>query len=828
MAESAPGPVSPSDGQEHRCLAPGLTPWQWWLGAWVLGLLAAAHPWPGLAGGALLAVPAWPGLHGRLLRIAFSLCFLLGWAVGAATAPGQAPAMPDWMAERSQARVTGVIRAVDTRPEGRFRLVLDDLSWELDQEGGRSEGPLAGALVLTWKDPDTLPAPGQRASFKGRVKPVRGFDNIDTWNSRDWWARQGVRWRSWVQWPDIVDLDGAPSEPWRLRYALRHAVLEHAPQGRGRALVLALALGDRSELDQGLVDLFRRSGLAHSLALSGLHLGMVASCGWLLAWLVGLARPRVFLRLPRQRLAVLLAAPFALAYVWLGGATPSLVRAGLMLACFGWLLLRGRQRVLVDGLSIALALILSVSPQSVHDIRLQFSALAVGGLAWCLPPAWRWLRRLLPGGGWRTPARAALLVLLTSAIANLALLPLTAQAFGRLPLDILPNAVWLPLLATLVMPLSLAGTALSAMGPLAWAGQALLWAAASLSGWFVEGLSLLDLAGGLPEAVVLRPGWAGLAGYYAASVGMLLWLGARRTGGNRRRAGVLVLAGLCLLTLPQAGRAVADARQAVRMTVLDTGQSQAVLIQGPGGVRALLDGGGGWSDDFDMGRAVTVPALTAGRPPRLDLVCMSHPDRDHAQGLVDVVEHLDVARFGYNGQWPGHGLASHLPGLLETHAVPVADLSAGGVLELAPGLQLQVMHPPRGYFPSEDNDDSLVLRLVWRGVGLALIPGDVESQGLAVLLETVRDMGRDLSAHVLVLPHHGSRSSLAPDLYAWVRPGLAVAAAGFLNPFGHPNADVVRTLGVPVLTTGDVGAVELTWSDPEELPKVRTADKTEK
>ena len=817
--------------ESFRSLAPGLTPWQWWLGAWVLGLFAAGQPWPSLVGLVLLAVPAQPRLPSRFFRAAFMLCFLLGWAVGAFTAPGPAPPLPEWMAQRRVVDVSGVIRDVDTRPGGRFRLIVDDLAWELDQAGG----DLPGVLVLTWKDPEFSsapgPAPGRTVRFRGRVKPVRGFVNFDSWNSRDWWARRDVRWRSWVQWPSTVDLSGEASWAWKTRYALRRAVLEHSPEGPGRALVLALALGDRSTLDQDTVDLFRRAGLAHSLALSGLHLGMVASSGWLLAWLVGLVRPGIFLIMPRQRLAVILAAPFTLAYVWLGGATPSLVRAAIMLACFGWLLLRGRERVVVDGLFAALALILVLSPGSVHDIRLQFSALAVGGMAWGLPPLWRGIRWLLPGPGWRRPARAMILVLATTLTANLALLPLTAQSFGRLPLDVLPNVVWLPVLALAVMPLSLAGMVLCAVGAavpgLAWLGQALLWAAASLSDWFVQALHLVDVMGGLPEAVVLRPGWAGLAGYYALAA-VLLWVVTGRGKAMPRRAAMLALAGLCLLAVPQLGRAVDESRDRVRLIVLDTGQSQAVLVEGPDGVRALLDGGGGWSDDFDLGRAVTVPAITAGRPPRLDLACMSHPDRDHAQGLVDVAEHMDVARFGYNGQWPEHGLAARLPGLLAERGVPVADLSAGDVLYLGPDggpdLQLQVMHPPRGYFPAEDNDDSLVLRLVWRGHGLALVPGDVEAQGLAVLLETTREGGRDLSADLLVLPHHGSKSSLCPDLYAWVHPRLAVAAVGFLNPFGHPHPDVVRAVGVPVLSTGDVGAIELTWDDPESPPMVRTAD----
>ncbi|MEF3695987.1 ComEC/Rec2 family competence protein, partial [Desulfolutivibrio sp.] len=201
---------------------------------------------------------------------------------------------------------------------------------------------------------------------------------------------------------------------------------ELAPAPRptpGGAMLLALLTGDRSELTTTDMDLVRRASLAHALALSGMHVGYVAALGWLLAWIAGRIRPGIFLRLPRQKLAVLLAAPLVCGYVWLGGATPSLVRAALMFACFGFLILLDRPRILLDGLFLALALIVAASPLSVFDIRLQLSALAVAGLAVFWPLGMAVFARLPLPERLRPTAVWLFGVLWTSLAAETALLP---------------------------------------------------------------------------------------------------------------------------------------------------------------------------------------------------------------------------------------------------------------------------------------------------------------------------------------------------------------------------------------------------------------------
>ncbi|MEW5773440.1 MAG: MBL fold metallo-hydrolase, partial [Thermodesulfobacteriota bacterium] len=264
--------------------------------------------------------------------------------------------------------------------------------------------------------------------------------------------------------------------------------------------------------------------------------------------------------------------------------------------------------------------------------------------------------------------------------------------------------------------------------------------------------------------------------------------------------------GLCLLFFPALERGLAAARDEARLTLLDTGQSQAVLVEAPGGVRVLVDGGGSVSRTFDLGRAVTGPALTANRPPRLDLAVLSHPDADHAQGLVHVLSRFRVDRFAWGGSQPEGRLGEEFREALARGGLEPETWRAGEVHALGGGLEVQVLHPGTGGRLKNPNDTSLALRLAWRGRGLAVLCGDLERPGLAALLARKPDLG----AEVLVLPHHGSDSSLVQELYDRVVPGQALAAAGLNNSYGFPGAGVRAELarrGVPLWTTGESGAL---------------------
>jgi competence protein ComEC len=207
---------------------------------------------------------------------------------------------------------------------------------------------------------------------------------------------------------------------------------------------------------------------------------------------------------------------------------------------------------------------------------------------------------------------------------------------------------------------------------------------------------------------------------------------------------------------------------------------------------------------------VVGPALAWNNPPWVDGVLLSHVHADHLRGLFYVLEAFDVGWFGWSGLVDQSQDCDRLVARLRLGQWPVKRLRAGDRLSVESGLWLEVLHPAVHEAGASDNDTSLVLRLVRDGHGLALIPGDVEKRGLQSFLRA----GDPLDAEVLVLPHHGSKSSLEPLLYSRVGAKWAVATCGPNNRFGFPHEAVVRDCeraGINVLSTAEHGAVRFHW-----------------
>ncbi len=801
----------------------GLLLWQLLLLAHAAGIAALCAPWAGAAALASLALLV--RLHDpeRFRPVALLLAFALGLGHAWVRLPDDpledADAIPAFMLEREKVRVEGLAVEVETRPRNVWNVVLGEASC-VRADGERTGLP--GGLLLTWEHPPAPPAPGMRLTAETRVYPQGGLANFGGWDFARSWALRGVFWRAWARGhearPEGEPPDGAAAR--RAALATRLAAL--APPDQGGALLRALLTGDRSGLSQQTVERMRASALAHTLALSGLHLAMAAGLGFGLAWLAGRARPEIYLATPLPRLAVLLGAPLALLYLWLGGAGHSLLRAALMFAAFGLALWRGRAGAFLDGLFLALAAILLASPLSLFDLSLQMSVLAVAGIIVLGPYAdavARGLADLVPGGGERRAAkllvRWPLTLLGVSLAANLALLPLTLRTFGQVPAGLVWNLLWLPLMQFWVMPAGLLALLPAAAG---WDGPAacLLGLAALPARFLLACLERADAAGLLAGLSGVRPLWPAMLGYWVLAA----WLLMRPARGPRRLPG-LVLA-FCLLAGPGLLGLWEQSRDRVAVEFLDVGQGQAVLIETPGGRRTLVDAGGVSAAGFDMGRAVVVPRLTLNHAPRLDLLFLSHAENDHAGGAGAVAGALRVGGLVWSGREAEAPAGRAVAERMAAAGVPLRAVRAGERVELGGGAAIEVLHPGPEFVSKKANDLSLVLRLTWRGRGLALLPGDLERPGMRGLFEQARPM----AAALLALPHHGSAGSLEPRLYRAVAPDLAVASAGWLNRWDFPACTVRAALdavGLPLWTTGAYGAVRLEWSSPDARPVVRTA-----
>lgn len=831
---SAPAPLF-----RHICLLAAIA------GVWgsrdsLAGLTAALVLW--------IAVGALP----RARLAAFALCALAGLGLGALTLPELPPEWPEWLDAGVPIRIQGRVAQVSGLPDRRVRVLLD----EVRPQDAPAATPLPGRLNWIWDQssisPEPRPIPGQTVSLITRIRPVTDFANEGGSRISSYWAARGVWFNAWTygeRGKVHVSGKGNRTATWRERW---HSALEArladlvaeppapgdsasipepdtaaksathpTPDGdvsQARAILPALLFGDRYDLDSATLDLFTRAGLVHSLALSGQHLALAGTAAALVVWLLILGKPAILLRVPRRTLLLLAAAPPAVLYLWMGGAPASLIRAALMLFGGGLFCLTRRGRAPSDALFFAVACLLIAWPQAVFDLSVQLSVLSVAGIMAALP----WLRARAPAPTLlRRAGRTALMLLGVSLAAQLATLPIILHSFGRLTPLFPLNLIWLPLLELIVLPVAALGAVGLALPGTHAVSDALLSLAALPGEGLLAFLAWLHEQGWLIVEQGLRPlPVAGLG--YAAAVAAFVCLSGQRgaqSGAARRLAltAALLLPAGAIIRLTEDW--IVQREQRVTLRVLDVGQSQALALEWPHG-RLLLDGGGSLSPRFDPGRDTVAPALTANRPPRLNMVLASHADLDHVRGLIAILETFDVEAFGrgvlpfVQKQGGKHSDAARLEALRLRRRIPLREFRAGDSLNLGQGLSLDIVHPPdRGRFSS--NNASLVARLTLRGHGLALLCGDAQKAALARILES----GADLRADVLVLPHHGSATSLLPEFYDAVSPRVALVSCGAYNSFGFPRPEVLKALAerdIPVLTTARHGELRVIWRGTEE------------
>lgn len=542
--------------------------------------------------------------------------------------------------------------------------------------------------------------------------------------------------------------------------------------GLGLPLARALVLGDPSGVPARVVRGLRRLGLAHVLAVSGLHVGLVAGIVLLVA---GPLPPGV-------RWGLSLAA--VVLYLLLVGPRPSLVRASAMAVLVVVALLAERPPVALNALAVVAATIALGRPAAVTEVGFQLSVGATAGLL-CLGPA---LSRRWAGHGLRflrlpDRVREALAV---SVGAQLGTLPWALPLFALLvPAAPLVNLVAVPW--TLVT-LTAAGlwTALAALAP---------GAAAAL----LPGLDLLAAPFGLPATVPPSP-WASLplaAGPFAATLLALLLAMAFA----RPRVGLPVVLVAWVGASGLADRLPRPAGDGVEMVVLDVGQGDAILLRD--GARTLLVDGGGWPAG-DLGGRVLLPALAWRGVRRLDRMLLTHGDRDHCGGLVELASYLAAEEVLTGPGEPGSPCDAELrrlPGVAHRTVTAGEGFRTGR-------WRVRVLHAGASDGESGGNDGSVVAVAEAFGRQVVLT-GDLEAAGERLL---VRAAGSGLDGDVLKVAHHGSRSSSTAGFLRAASPSLALVSAGARNPYGHPAPEVLDRLrrhGARVLRTDRDGMIVL-------------------
>ncbi len=551
--------------------------------------------------------------------------------------------------------------------------------------------------------------------------------------------------------------------------------------------LLAFVLGETQDLPSSAVGAFRDGGVAHIVAISGLQVALVAA---LLGYLVRRLGASIRARDAAVLVATLLFAVFA-------GGRPPVWRAALMIGLYLLARLLGRPTSPEHVLGFSASVILLGDPSSLFDVGFLLTFAAVFGLAEFGAPVVAALR-----------ARGAP-ALLADAVgatlgAELAVLPVQAYVFNVVPfVALLSNPFVVPVSAVfLFLGLALLPALLVSPG---WAAAAIvplrLLSDAQLG--FLDALDRLHAVRVVPTPPFLL----------AAGIGALLVVsGLAAARAVRRLALFGALLGTAAVVLAPPVRA---AEGTVVLQAVDVGQGDCWLLLTPAG-RVLVDGGGSPDREYEFGRLRLVPRLADLGAVALDAVVLTHPHPDHARGLLAVLSSLPVGRVVVPRAAPRNVFLDEVLAAARRRRLVVERLGAGGRFE-AGGLAFEVLHPPDApYARARENNGSLVLRAEAGGRTL-LLTGDVEAAAERDLLEA----RADLSADVLKVAHHGSRTSTSPEILARVAPRVALVGVGRRNRFGHPAPDVLARLAaarVKVFRTDRDGDVALTFASGRILP----------
>ncbi|NCF81849.1 MAG: DNA internalization-related competence protein ComEC/Rec2 [Proteobacteria bacterium] len=664
--------------------------------------------------------------------------------------------------------VDGIVAGLPRADEGRLRF---DFNVSEARRDGRPVG-LRGRLRLSWYQHAPLVQPGQQWQLAVRLKRPRGLVNPGGMDYERWLFRHGITATGYVLSTAGNRLTGAdgPAGLDGLRHELAGAIGSRLAGHASGAIITALAVGARGAMSSEQWQTLRATGTSHLMAISGLHIGLVAGLAYLIVirlWAAA-GTPVLLLAAPQAAAAVAMLAGFV--YAGLAGFALPTQRALVMLAVIMAAVILRRRVAPSTSLCLALAVVLVFDPFAVLSAGLWLSFGAVAAILLGMNGHIRGIRQARWRRLWWRWGRVQWLV-------AVGLLPVTIGWFLEYPL-IAPaaNLVAVPWAGFVLVPVALAAAAL--LLPFPAIGGALLeaarWAADVL--WqFLDALAGVDL--------ILRPyGAPPATAVAAACVGAVLLIAPRGFPG--RILGVIWL--LPLLSFPVPRPEHGD----YWLTLLDVGQGLAAVVRTRSHV-LIYDTGPRYGSGFDAGGDVIAPYLQHRGIGAVDMLIVSHRHNDHAGGVEGLLAAVPAAHTMTN--------VDTVPGQ--------ATACLAGTRWQWDGVDFSILHP-YSRDAGDGNDGSCMLKVAAPG-GRLVLPGDVEELGEA---DVVSREKQSLQAEVLVVAHHGGRSSTSEAFLEAVSPRIALLGVGYRNRYRFPHADVIRRLtdrGVEIFDTARHGAISL-------------------
>ena len=750
-----------------------------------------------------------PGSGLSFLMIFFLLVGFIHTGI-ALQPPGNPSHIYNRIPEKTRITLSGTVTGMATQDEdkSRFELELDTIIYRTAVTTGE-QLPTTGKIRVTMRG-QTPPflAPGQRILAVATVDRIRNYQTPGIFDYALYMHNMGIYSSGWISSAQFIEpltpqkksiLIKIGNLPEKIRQRVGRFIQEKCDPVAG-GLYRALLIGDRSGLSPGLQEQFAATGCMHLLAISGLHMGLLALLVYgLLSWTMKRSQ-WLLLHTHVPTLALALTFPILFFYAFIAGMNTPVFRSLIMAAILLGAVLVRRQHSILHLIAAAALFVLVVDPLSLFTVSFQLSFAAIVAIALVYPKI---LSLFVQNKTDRrrnhrlsTLLRWPMTALGISLAATIGILPFLLYHFNRIsPIGPVMNLLIEPLLCFIALPLGLTAIPMIPIAPnlagtLLQIGGVALHAADSITQW----------ASRLPFASIwtITPSISECILYFF----LLIFIFASR---HKQKFIAFSLGTVLLVVHFTAGNHFSGSKNAT-ISYLDVGQGTSTLIEFPGGANVLIDGGGNSSKRFNIGKNIIAPFLWYKRIRRIDLVVITHPDSDHYNGLSFIIERFHPEIVYTNGQL---GQADSYNDLLDMAAQEKIPVRAAGLQKtlhkdsLCSLTCLGMPGLPVANF--SENNRSLVLQLQC-GKKRFLFPGDIEKGAEALLVQKKVPVQAD----VLLAPHHGSKTSSSKKFLRSVAPGLIIVSAG------RSKKGIFPTLGhqrwwqqqnIDVLITGINGTI---------------------
>lgn len=735
------------------------------------------------------------------------------------------PDTPVWI----RAKTKGLSKSYE-----RYSRVLCHLVW-LDDGKGRKR--VSARFWLNYYEERKL-YPGDEFLALVRIHRIKGFRNPGVPDLAERFYHQGVYFNfSQVSHTPILKIYSRKGNPVERLDKYRERLKDEIERSGARSsyLLLALLIGDQSQIPEQVMSSFRVSGTAHILVISGIHLSLVAAFCFFALLIFFRVQPWVLKRINPYPVAGLLSIIPVSFYALISGLGIPVIRAYIMVLVLLFAFSFRKIRHLLNTLGLAGLFIFLLNPSALFDLSFQLSFISVAVLILHFPSFWK-----ICGGEWfkketylleqeshllrSLPRLVPIKILeyiyglfLASILIQLFLAPILAYYFSRINLIVpFANIFIVPICGFWTLPIGLVGLFLNFISP-------------DIAGWFLnlagDGAWLMEqivsFSSALPYASVLvrPPGVWEAIGWYLILSGVFGALNIFSRKEKARAKGILAyapdIALILFCIILGAGLQLNSyskilkfrpGREQARITVLDVGLGQSILIDLPGRKRILLDGAGKLGA-VNLGEAVVGRYMLNQGIRNLDVVMLSHPQEDHGAGLEYILREFSVQEFWLTEK--SNQLSQALLEIATRRGIKIRMINSQTAPVMIGQAQFEFLNPdPEQIKTLSLNDSSIVLKMTYQGK-TCLFPGEISAPVEKNLIAKYRDR---LKCNILIAPHHGSNTSSSPEFLKAVSPEFILISSGSASGIQFPNQSALERMqktGAQIFRTDQLGAITL-------------------